>query len=165
MDDAIALIEKSLDVRYDSGDVTAIERPHTTGWRVLPTLVTAQMSEGHSQITLDGGSPVAIAEGDALVVGAGVLHRIDLRSPRGISRWSHLDVRAFGGAVDALSLIEPPSRLSGATARRIGDLNQALAVLAKQPAGIAQAAQRKALGFEIFALIAAASPAVPAALD
>ncbi len=164
MDEVLALVEQTLEFRYDSGGVTPIERPHTTNWRVLPTLLTAQIVGGSSRFTFDQRRSFRLHDGETGVVPAGIHHRGDLMSPSATSRWSHVDLRVFGGAVDALTLVDPPSIIRGDAAQRIGDINQALAAIANAPVGIAEAVRRKALGFELFALIASLSSRAPAAL-
>jgi len=164
MDELHALIERSLEFRYESGAVTVMTQPHSTGWRVLPTLTTAQVHDGWNTVAVDGGRPLRVGDGDAFCVVAGVRHISTLRTATAVSRWSHVYFRVFG-AIDALTLIEPPLLLTGAAGRRLGDINAALAALPAGEHALGVVARRKSLGFELLALIAEGARPAPGALD
>lgn len=164
MDDLYALIERSLEFHYDTGAVTPIVHGHSTGWRVCPSLVTAQLSEGTTELTVEGGRPTRVGDGATFCVPAGVRHISTVKTATAVSRWSHVDFRVFG-AIDALSLIETPLVLRGAAAQRVGDINAELATLTPADHALGVLARRKALGFEMLALITAGASPAPGALD
>jgi transcriptional regulator GlxA family with amidase domain len=75
-----------------------------------------------------------------------VRHCIALQTPVGASRWSHANFTILGG-LDVVSLLEPPPRIDGKIAERIGDLNAELAALKQGRSGaLEQAVRRKSLG-------------------
>lgn len=156
MDTILELVERSLEFRWDCGSVSSFEDGHTTGWRVLPNLLTAHMYGGDCRLVIEGRKSQRVVSGATVVIPAGVRHCLTMHGVGWTSRWSHVDLTLFGGAVDALALVAVPRELIGERATRIGDINQELAVLAR-PRGIAEISRRKALGFELFALVAAAS--------
>lgn len=164
METVLDLVERSLEFRWDCGAVSALEDGHTTGWRVLPNLLTAHMYGGDCRLVLDGRRALKLTPGGTVVIPAGLRHRLTMHGVGWVSRWSHVDLTLFGGAVDALALLAPPLELTGPVAVRIGDVNQELAGLAR-PGALAHVARRKALGFELLALIAGASPPAPGALE
>src|SRR4051812_18290193 len=97
MADLLDLLEHGLSFRWESGDVTPIQRSQSTGWRVLPSITFAQVPEGAALVQLDGGVRARIGDGDAFVVAPGVRHMSTVATARAISRWCHFEVRAFDG--------------------------------------------------------------------
>lgn len=155
------LIERSLDVEHFHADVTPISRPHSTGWRTLPSLVTAQLVDGRSLIEFDGKPSVDLRHGESLCIPGGVRHCITLQTPgQACSRWSHLQFRLFT-SIDAMTLLEPPPVIGGAPGRRIGDLNAELteAMRDAEPT-LASIARKKRIGYALLDAIAEASPGV-----
>lgn len=151
----LRLVEESLSFTWDAGGVTPVADPHSTGWRSLPALLTAQVDHAHFTVERDG-SALAMTPGDCLCLGEDIHHRATLVPPAaGISRWSHVRFRILG-SVDPLRALELPEIISGPTARAIGDLNEALVPLA-HPADLAAVARRQALGFRLLELVAGCS--------
>lgn len=163
--DFLRLAERSLDVEWVQGAVTAVAKPHTTGWRVLPFLVTAQLIGGRSLIELDG-SEHTLRHGQALCIRAGVRHRITLQTPETAhSLWSHVHVRLFG-SVDLMSLLDTPVVLTGDTGAHVGQLNRQLADLHSLTAPrIGDLVDRRRLGFELLSTITRAAPVTPRSLQ
>jgi len=144
------LIDDSLQFKYVDGDVTPLRRPHTTGWRTLPYLVTAQ-AEGKGSLEVSGRRPLVGFEGTAICVPAGVYHRCTLLSKRGLSRWSCTTYSILGG-IDIFSLLDAPLVISGKAAQRIGEINAELSEL-KSALSLQQLVRRKELGIAMLATI------------
>ena len=159
----LRLVEDTLTFTWDAGGVTPVAQPHSTGWRTLPSLVTAHVLGARCVVDLASGSEPR-RPGDCLCIGADVLHRSTLIGKRsGISRWSHVRYRIFG-AVDPLRVLELPTVIRGTTAVAIGNLNEALVPLA-QPSDLAAVARRQALGFRLLELVVGSSRLKPAGLE
>lgn len=163
--DVLRLAERTIDVEWSQGAVTPVAKPHTTGWRVLPYLLTAQLVGGRSLIELDGAERELLS-GQALCIGAGVRHRITLLSPEpGHSLWSHVHVRLFG-CIDLMTLLDAPLILEGAIAERVGGLNRRLAELHAEPDPcLADLIERRRCGFDLLAAVATASSPRPHLLE
>ena len=71
----LRVVESSLSFEYEAGDVTRVVWPHSTGWRTLPSLVTAHIT-GYSAVVHFRNRPDAdIRDGDALCTPPGVHRR------------------------------------------------------------------------------------------
>jgi len=139
----LRLAEDSLTFTWDAGDVTPVAHPHCTGWRRLPSLVTAHTLNYHFNIELEGESILG-KPGNCLCIAEDVRHCITLVPPNsGISSWSHARFRILG-SVDPLRTLIIPAVITGPTATAIGDVNEALVPLA-QPRNLAEVARRQAL--------------------
>lgn len=148
----LRLIEDSLTFAWDAGAVTPVSHPHTTGWRTVPSLVTAHVTGARFRIDWEGGGSDR-EPGDCLCIAEDVLHRSTLLPPQpGISRWSHVRFRALG-AIDPLRALELPAVFGGAVAREIGDINEALAALV-MPTDLSAVARRRSLCFRLLELVA-----------
>jgi AraC-like DNA-binding protein len=163
--DFIRLAERSLEVEWVQGAVTPVARPHTTGWRVLPFLVTAQLLGGRSLIEVDGAEH-ELRHGQALCIGAGVRHRITLQTPQPArSLWSHVHARLFG-AVDLMTILAVPVVVDGPAAERVGGINRRLAELhAAAAPRLGELIERRSLGFALLGALAEAAPAEPRSLQ
>lgn len=152
----LSLIEERLDAIYHAGDVTPIAQPHSTGWRTLPFMVNAYVT-GSGMLEIGGRGARLCPSGHALCVPAGVLHRGTLRSPRGISRWSHVSFLILGG-IDVFSLLDCPPIFHGKEARRLGEINTELAALASAATPtLEHLATKRSLAFALLATIARVS--------
>jgi len=159
------LIEHSLDFTVHAAAVTPIQAPHSTGWRVLPELVVALPCAGaRVRLEIDGGPILHLDDGEAFCVAGGIRHRATLTTARGVSRWCHIAYRILGG-LDPLQLVVPAFVVPAPQGRRVGAICSDLARLATAPTGIASAVRRRALGFELLALILAQSPSSPGAIS
>lgn len=161
----LRLIEDSLTFAWDAGDCTPVSPPHSTGWRVLPCLVTAHMVDANSLLETDDGQQMLHAD-ETWCLPAELRHRLTL-DPRtsGVSRWSHTRFTLFGG-LDVLRVLAPQRILRGPAARAIGDVNAQLAKLAHDGVDdLRTISRRKALGFTLLALIAEQSPLRPAGVE
>ncbi len=162
MSDSLAFFfnaaEETLTFDYQGGGETAIDYPHTTGWRTLPFAVIVQTVNGRVQINHEDGSVYEIDDRAAFCIPPHVRHKLDLLTHQpGISRWSHVDF-SLPGSTSLFSLLELPIAFSGEVAQSIGDLNGELASLhtAARPT-LAQILRRKSLGFALAATIAEVS--------
>jgi AraC-like DNA-binding protein len=146
------LIDETLQFRYFDGAVTPLTLPHTTGWRTLPYLVTAE-GEGRGSLEVAGRRPLIGYGGTAICVPAGVFHCCTMSSKRGLSRWSCTTYTILGG-IDLFTLLDAPLIISGKAARRIGEINAELSEIKKstQPT-LPQRVRRKELGISMFAAI------------
>jgi len=125
----IKMTEETLRVDFHSGNVTVIEHPHSTGWRTLPGLVTAQVLDASVVILVAGKEEHFVHSGDAVCIAPHLHHRIDMTThPPGISRWSLASFFILG-SINVFSLFELPLSLTGESGRRTGDINAELAQL------------------------------------
>lgn len=148
----LRLIDDSLTFAWDAGAVTPVADPHTTGWRTVPSLVSAHVIGARFRVDWEGGGSNR-ASGDCLCITEDVLHRSTLLPPDpGVSRWSHVRFRALG-AIDPLRALELPPVFGGAVAVAIGDVNEALVALV-EPTGLAAVARRRSLCFRLLELVA-----------
>jgi AraC-like DNA-binding protein len=158
--------ESSLSFEYQTGDVTRVTWPHSTGWRTLPSLVTAQISGYAAVVHFEGRADVTVRDGEAICTPPGVRHKSDMTTRRpGTSRWSHTVFRILDG-VDVFAILTPPPRLAGAAARAIGDINAELAALSRrEEPQLHQVFRHKALGMQLIAVVTEASTVSAHGLD
>lgn len=163
-DDFLRLAERSLDVEWVQGAVTPVSKPHTTGWRVLPFLVTAQLQNGRSLTELDDASH-ELRHGQCLCIPAGMRHRITLQTPeQGHSLWSHVHLRLFG-SVDLMTLLDVPIVIGGDAGERLGVINRRLADLhALAAPRLPDLIERRRLAFDLLATVAGAGSVSPRSL-
>ena len=146
------LIERSLDVELFDCDVSTCTFPFTTGWRTAPFLVNAHGTGVDSRIDFIDRPSMAMRDGDACCIGAGIRHCITILHPgSGISRWSHIQFTVFA-SLDLLTVVAPPVILKGRAAIRIGDINTRLTAL-KQDQRIQAVVQRRILLFEFLSTL------------
>jgi len=162
----LRVVESSLGFEYEAGDVTQVTWPHTTGWRTLPSLVTAHITGYAAVVHFKDRADVPVADGDTICTPPGVYHKSDMvtREP-GQSRWSHTLFRVLNG-VDVFALVSPPPRLTGRPAQAIGDINEELAGLNRlADPGLHHAFRHKALGMQLVTIVAEASTVPPHSLE
>jgi len=164
MQGLLKVAEETLTFDYQMGGVTTV-MPHETGWRSLPSLVVCQLDYA-VRVEGEGEEPVISRRGDAISLPPGLTHNLTMLSPGpSISRWAHVAYRVLG-SVDLFSLIRPLRVLRGAAARRIGEINAALAEWAALPEPqLVDVFRRKALGFELLARVATGAELRPEALQ
>ena len=159
------LIEDTLRFEYLDGAVTPLHDTHTTGLRILPYAVCAAVSSGTTQLYFDDTGDFTLPVGHGFVAPEGVRHCSTLNSPSNVSRWAHFRVTILN-AVDAFRFFRVPHTMNKQAAKKLGDLCEELAALpaaATDPWELARIAQRKGLGFQLFALIAENSQPHPEA--
>ena len=147
-----ALIEKTLSFEYLDGAVTPLVDSHTTGMRILPYAVCAQISEGTTRLFFDDTGEFTLPTGHGFVAPEGVRHSSTLNSHSSISRWAHFRATLLG-AVDAFRFFTAPRVIPKTAAGKLGELCEAMAALSAEPRELSRIVQRKALGFEVFALV------------
>jgi AraC-like DNA-binding protein len=162
----LKVAEESLRFEYDSGDVTRIFHPHTTGWRVLPSAVSAHVLRCDVRLDRDGVRPLTVRATQSVCIPPGLRHCFEMTTMGpGVSRWSHFNFRIFG-SVSVFTLIDVPVIQNGRCARRIGDLNAELAEISKLPAATLQSVIRKAAaGFQLLQSLAEGSTQRPHAAE
>jgi AraC-like DNA-binding protein len=162
-----ALIEKTLSFEYLDGAVTPLRDSHTTGMRILPYAVCAQISEGTTRLFFDDTGDFTLPAGHGFVAPEGVRHCSTLNSRSNISRWAHFRATLLD-SVDALRFFTMPRVIPKTAAGKLGELCEAMAALSAAPWELTRIVQRKALGFQLFALIVENSqphPDAPLLLD
>jgi AraC-like DNA-binding protein len=157
-------IENTIRFVYYTGDITPMVPGQSTQWRVLPSLVVAQLLNGGALLSVAGEEVRRFQPRDVLCIPPGVRHRIDNAAPE-ISRWSHFNIYILG-AVDITALVDLPRILSGESAERIGDINQELAGLNGLPAPeLRHLMRRQALGYSLAELLLEAGATHPHARE
>jgi AraC-like DNA-binding protein len=147
------LLGSSLRFEPMCGNVTHMTRPHTTGWRTLPGLVCAQLRRGRTVLRLGNGATCRIAGGQAMVLPAGVFHRVDLASPTGLSHWVHANYWILH-SLDLFALLEVPPVVGRRLAGRLGDaIAEWVETEAKGGGSVFLHAQRNAFGYRLLALL------------
>jgi AraC-like DNA-binding protein len=143
---------ESLRFEYASGAVTHLSGVHSTGWRTLPNITVAQLPIGHAEIELRGSRVYQIPTHHCVLVPPGVEQIITMRSQEEISRWSHSNFYVFG-SLNLASLIDLPVVVGGPNAVKIGDVNEELAEVAKQPASLKKTVAHQVLGLQLLGLL------------
>jgi AraC-like DNA-binding protein len=147
------LIEKSLDFTILAAGVTPVVHPHTTGWRSAPELIIAAPSDGALvRLELEGGRVLTPPAGSAFYVPSGITHRASLATAGGTSLWAHISYRILG-SIDPLSLITPLFIIPAPQGRRIGEICTELTALLAGRSSLLNATRRRALGFELLAIV------------
>jgi AraC-like DNA-binding protein len=158
------LIERSLAFEVHSCDLTPVCSPRTTGWRNLPSLVVAQMTDGHDLLEFDDHPPIVMERGEALCVRGGIRHRFTvLNEGLAVSRWAHLQFTVFS-SLDVMAVLEPPLTLAGAGAVCIGDCAQEL-VAVRDDSSFRGISRRTAAAYTMLDAIVAACPEPSRSLD
>ena len=158
------IIESTLRFEYHGGNITPIKRPHSTGWRTLPFAMLSQNPFGRGRLELPDSTYEA-EDASACCVPAGVLHRCTIVSEESLSRWIHFRFVVLGG-IDLFSLIQPPTFITGKRGAQIGDINEQLVALLKDPVTTIHAALRKqSLSLQLLQVLLdeSATPADPLA--
>ncbi len=116
------ILDESLHIEIVAGGITSLG-PHTTGWRMLPSFVFAQLFPGRGTLLLKNGGVHPIRNEEAVALAAGVTHRIDQTLERCVSRWAHLNFCVLDG-FDIFQLYEVPPIIPGEIARAAGEAIQ-----------------------------------------
>ena len=146
--------EQTLCFEYETGGITVMEYPHTTGWRTMKAGMIAQLNVGMTRLERERGQELLVHGSEAVFVPSGVTHKIDKVShPPSVSRWAHITCSLFG-TIDLFSLLNIPTIFTEKQAQRIGELNEALASLQEQSSlSLSQILEKKALGFSLLAVL------------
>jgi AraC-like DNA-binding protein len=116
------ILSQALRFEYQSGNVTPLRKPHTTGWRTLPGLMCSQAhANGSECIHLTDGRTLTARPGELIVLPAGVYHKVDVLSPREVRRWVHVNYFVFD-SLDLFSLFDIDVLVNRKLGMRIGDL-------------------------------------------
>jgi AraC-like DNA-binding protein len=159
-----AVVEAALTAELHYCSTTRISQPHSTGWRTLPFLVTAQLLGGSNLLEFDAAPSLTMRDGETLVVRAGIKHRFTLQTAgEAVSHWSHLQFKAFG-SLDIMALVEPPMILGPPWSEKIGAINRELTRIARDLT-LSGAARRRALLFTMLDTILSACPDPRKSLD
>lgn len=138
---------------HHAGAVTDIHAGHSLAWRRLANLVLAHITGYDAFIETEGGKAAAIRSGEVICIRPWVAHRVTTNNKDGVSRWSHSTFMVFGN-VDVFTFYDPPSVIRGDRARRIGELNEELSLLAaaREDSWVRHLRQQS-LGLELLALV------------
>ena len=149
MDSKLAeLLGSTMKFNYVCGAVTPIANCHDTGWRTMQCALCTQNLGNLVDVHLGSGAVMTYGHGEALIMPAGIRHRIRLR-PGGesVSRWAHFEFSVFE-TVDALSFYELPKIFSGSVAEKMGRLCEALSNENEKPSMLCLC-RIKELGFSL----------------
>lgn len=151
------LIVESLTFTVHDCGVAEVGPGHDTGWRTLPSLLTASTSYAGT-ILLSGNRVLQYQSNEGLCIPPGIFHRIyPADGMEGISRWSHIEYRVLGG-LDVFSLFYPPYRLDRDTAGKIGVINEQFVLLSSDNnIAVYNSIKKAALAFDLLALVAKVS--------
>ncbi len=146
------LIEKNLRFEYESGESTLVKYPHTTGWRILPVLVVAQLNYA-ATAEFKESKTVRVEAGQTVSLAPGLAHNLT-RTTRGTSysHWSHVQCEVFPG-VPLFYLVEPPLIIRGSQSRKIGRINHELGEISAGKRSLTSLLKRQALGWELISTL------------
>jgi AraC-like DNA-binding protein len=113
------LLGESLRFEYQAGGIAPLPHTHTTGWRTLPGLMLSQAYRGAERIFLENGKEALARTGELIVLPAGILHRVDVASPREVRMWVHVNYFVLD-SLDLFSLFDVPVRFGRDVGMRIG---------------------------------------------
>lgn len=147
------LIIESLTYTIHSCGIDEVGPDHDTGWRTLPSLLSASTSYAGT-IMLSDNRILQYQSYEGICIPSGVFHRLfPSNGMKGISRWSHIQYQALGG-LDIFSLFSPTYKLDRNTADCIGRINeQFVALHADNNISIYNRIKEASLALELLALI------------
>lgn len=153
------LLEQSLRFEYQSAGLAPLKRPHTTGWRVLPSLMLSQARRGGEIMYLSSNESRAARDGELIVLPAGVRHKVDVTTPRELRRWAHINYFIIGH-LDLFSLLTIPTVIPKKRGDAVGDTIQAwlesIHHFNRNPVELN--AKRNEFGFQILGLLVPVCP-------
>ena len=115
---AVEVIEQSLDFCFFEGHETHHAFPHTSGWQTLPFSIFTCIVDHGGTVLLSEGPDVELRPGDVYLIPSGVRHKFDAFHAEGVhALWMHFTFRLFGG-MDLFSLTKPPGLISARQAER-----------------------------------------------
>jgi AraC-like DNA-binding protein len=147
-----SLIEKNIHFEYVGGASSRVGYPHTTGWRVLPFLMVAQINYA-GLVELKGERPTKARPGEAVIVSPGQLHNLTKQAPGvGCSRWAHIQCEIFPG-ISLFHLVRPPLIVKGIRARKIGRICQDLGKISTGEPSLSRLLHKQALGWALISTL------------
>ena len=156
-------IQRSIQVRYELGNVTSMGPRASVDWRCYPCTILSEHTGGTLRIEYADGSVYEVEDGEAFCIRASKVHTVIKTSDAdSLSRWAHVNFLVFG-SVDLLSLLEVPVIYRGELAGRIGRLCEELVwVHRTAEPDLLTAIRDRALGLELAqAIIEGASQMAP----
>ncbi len=160
------LPESALDISFMAAGESC---SFTDGWvhhKTCPYAIIAEVLEGRYDVQVATRS-ASVGRGQAWLAPANVPLRITHHhGPHGnmAVRWVHFHATVYG-AMDALSLLEPPLVLGQAVMAHVGTCIAGLLEAPELQRPIRAAARRKELGYTIFRAVCEVSPPAPHAAD
>jgi AraC-like DNA-binding protein len=147
------LIGQSLQFEYVTGAVRPVQSGEITQWRTMPCSCISHVTGGEWLVEVEDAPSYNIRAGEASCMPAGMRHRLIMVS-EGISmaRWAHFNILLYG-YLDVLSLVDLRTCFVGDVAQRMGVILEELAFLKPEAAWLFGSLNRKALEFELAALI------------
>jgi len=147
------LLRESLRFEPICGNVTPLRRPHSTGWRTLPGLMCSQVHRGRDIMYLGSGVTLRVGTGDLMVLPAGVLHRVDVATPKAVTRWAHVNYHILHN-LDLFSLLDVPPVVPKRLGARVGDvIEEWVGMEARGGSTVFLHAQRNVFGYRLLALL------------
>ena len=159
-ENAVEVLEQSLEFRFYEGRETHNAFPHTTGWRTLPFSVFTCILEHGGTVHMEGSPDSDLRPGDACLIPAGVRHKSDALRPEGVhALWMHFAFRLLGG-MSFFALTNPPGPISASQAERGRLALQAIINLHTSPSGnpLTFMAQRRQAIADFLALVVEICP-------
>jgi len=124
----------------------------THGWRTLPSLLVLVAIKGRYECALENGVRFTSGPGEAVVLAAGVPHRVQF-PVEGTLVAAHLSYRVLGG-IDVMCFFDIPPHLPRQVGTRVGTLLDRIARNRQTKSfGIASGVREKALAFELLSLL------------
>jgi len=160
-----SVIERTLSFSWHAGGVTSIRIAHSTGYRVMPYLMTSHIVDGAFEVVTTRQRKFRSSPGDVLTAPPHVKHCTTLVSQGlAVSRWSHTTFTIFH-AVDIFSIVAvPPVIPAGKAAVTIGDANSQLAELAHEPPTLLAMAKRQRCGYMLLEALLSVATTPPDAI-
>ncbi len=150
-DQFLDLAERSLEYEIYQAEVTDVPNTHTTGWRILPCLVTAHTSY-RAVLHTGKSTKESVARNEGICIVPGLRHKGD-GLEAGISRWSHIYFHILGG-LDVFTLFETPCTLDRKNAHAMGDINEELSgILSGGYSSIANRIRKRALALDLLSIV------------
>ena len=131
-------------------------RGHSTGWRVVPSLMVSHAHHGQERLFLRNAKPLLIKTGETLLLPAGVHHRVDVTSAQETRCWAHVNYFILEN-LDLFSLFRIPLLVDKGPSCQIGELirnHQAGDPAPEQSCALSRIAREKEFGFKLLKIIA-----------
>ena len=141
---------------FQSGNISPLKRPHTTGWRTLPGLMCSQAHGGTEAIHFQDGRTITARPGEMIVLPASVFHKVDVISATEVRRWVHVNYFVLDN-LDLFLLFDIDTLVNKKLGTRVGDLIEAWVSIAnaeRNDGALWLNARRNRFGFELLELLA-----------
>ena len=148
------ILDQSLRFEFLCGDITPINKGHSTGWRVLPGLMCSQIQRGHDRILMEDGTKIPVPTGSLMLLAAGTRHCVDLMSATGRARWVHVNFYILHN-LDLFRLVDLPWVVPPKTGHAVGDLIEAWIGVSNNPrlTPLELGAHKHEFGFSLLRLL------------